>query len=107
MSTTVMVPVTISPAARTFVDRLGQRRELETMISQVRQIVPGLSSIEVALDEATEEMPPGVVLWAHRDDLGSDHDRTHRNWIDWMVTTFPPDVCQNFTLLSVYHDHGR
>jgi len=24
-----------------------------------------------------------------------------------MAATFPPDVCQNFTLLSVYHDDGR
>ena len=107
MSTMVTVPVTISPAVRTFVDRVGQRGDLETMISRAKQIVPGLSSIEVVLDEATEEMPPGVVLWAHRDDPGSDSDPTHRNWIDWIVATFPPDVCQNFTLLSVYHDHGR
>ena len=33
------------------------------MIDQARHIVPGLRSIEVVLDEATEEMPPGVVLW--------------------------------------------
>jgi hypothetical protein len=83
------------------------RDETRPILGQARQIVPGLSSMEVALDEATEEMPPKVVLWAHRDDLGSDHDPTHRNWIDWMVATFPPEVCQNFTLLSVYHDHGR
>ena len=23
-----------------------------------------------------------------------------------MAATFPPNVCQNFTLLSVHHDHG-
>jgi hypothetical protein len=27
-----------------------------------------LRTIEVVLDEATEEMPPGVALWARRDD---------------------------------------
>ena len=107
MFTTTMIPVTISPEARSFVDRIDQGEELEQMIDRARQIVPGLRSIEVVIDEATEEMPPGVVLWAHRDDNGPDSDPTHREWIDWMVATFPPDVCQNFTLLSVYHDHGR
>ena len=106
MSTTAKVLVTISPEARAFVDRLGQREEFETMIDRARHVVPGLRSIEVVLDEATEEMPPGVVLWAHRDDIGPGSDPTPRNWIDWMAATFPPDVCQNFTLLPVYHDHG-
>ena len=107
MSTTTTVAVTISPEARSFVDGLGQREELEKMIDRARQIVPGLRSIELALDEATEEMPPGVVLWTHREDVGPGNDPTHQNWIDWMAATFPPDVCLNFTLLSVYHDDGR
>jgi hypothetical protein len=107
MSTTTMVPVTVSPEARSFVDRMDQGEELELMIDRARQIVPGLRSIEVVLDDATEEMPSGVVLWIHRDDVGPGSDPTHRDWIDWMAATFPPDVCQNFTLLSVYHDHGR
>jgi hypothetical protein len=107
MSTTAKVPVTISPEARAFIDRLGQREEFESMIDRARHVVPGLRSIEVVLDEATEEMPAGVVLWTHRDDIGPGNDPTPRNWIDWMVATFPPDVCQNFTLLPVYHGHGR
>jgi hypothetical protein len=109
MSTTANVPVTISPEAMEFIDRLGQRAEFEAMIDRARQVVPGLRSIEVALDEATEDTPPGVVLWTHRDDItpGDNNDPTFRNWIDWMIATFPPYVCQNFTLLPVYHSHGR
>jgi hypothetical protein len=107
MSTTTMVPVTISPEARSFLDRPGQAEELEEMIDRARHMVTGLRSIEVVLDEATEEMPPAVVLWVHRDDIAPGSDLTHRDWIDWMAVTLPPDVCQNFTLLSVYHDHGR
>lgn len=107
MSTATMVPVTISPEARSFLERLGQVEDLEKMIDRVRHIVTGLRSIEVVLDETTEEMPSGVVLWVHRNDIGPGSDPTHRDWIDWMATTFPPDVCQNFILLSVYHDHGR
>jgi hypothetical protein len=107
MSTTAKISVAISPEARSFIDGLGQREEFEKMIDRARHIVPGLRSIEVALDDATQEMPAGVVLWTHRDDLGAGSDPTHRDWIDWMAATFPPNVCQNFTLLSVYHDHGR
>jgi hypothetical protein len=107
MSTTATVPVTVSPEARSFIERIGQINEFAKMIDRARLIVPGLASIEVALDGATEEMPPGVVLWTHRDACGPENDPTHRNWIDWMAATFPPEVCQNFTLLSVYRDNGR
>jgi hypothetical protein len=57
--------------------------------------------------DGTEEMPPGVVLWGHRDDVGAGSDPTHRDRIDRMAATCPPDVCQNFTLLSICHDRGR
>src|SRR4051794_36054281 len=101
MTTATRVPFTISPEARSFLDRLGQVDELEQMIDRATHFVTGLRSIEVVLDEATEDMPPGVVLWVHRDDIAPGNDLTHRDWIDWMALTFPPEVCQNFTLLSV------
>jgi hypothetical protein len=107
MSITTTVLVRISPEARSFVDRVDQHDELEKMIDRARHFVPGLTSIEVAVDEATEEIPAGVVLWVHREDIGLEDDPTHRNWIGWMAETFPPEVCENCTLLSVYHDHGR
>ena len=107
MSTTVTVPVMIAPEARAFVDRLGQRPEFEMMIERVKRVVPGLAAIEVALDEATDEIPPGVVLWTHRDDVGTDDDPTQRSWMEWMAATFPPEVCVNFVLLPVYRAHGR
>jgi hypothetical protein len=107
MSTTAIVPITISPEAQAFIDRLGQREPFEAMIDRARHVVPGLRSIEVVLDEATEEMAAGVVLWAHRDDIRPGNDSTHRDWIDWTAATFPAEVCENFTLLPIYHDHGR
>jgi hypothetical protein len=106
MSATMAVPVTISPNARAFVDRLGQHREFELMIDRAKHVVPGLTAIEVVLDDVTDEIPPGVVLWTHRDDIGSDNDDTQRSWTEWMAATFPPEVCQNFVLLPVYHRHG-
>ena len=107
MSTAMTVPVTIAPEALAFVDRLGQRQEFERMIDRAKHVVPGLTSIEAALDEATDDMPPGVILWTHRDDIGTDDDPTQRSWMEWMAATFPPEVCQNFVLLPVYRANGR
>jgi hypothetical protein len=69
--------------------------------------VPGLKSIEVVLDQATQEMPPGVLLWTHRDDIGPEKDPTHRNWIQWMAATFPPEAYLSFAILPICHANGR
>jgi hypothetical protein len=107
MSMTMTVPVTIAPEARAFVEQLGQREDLDLMIDRAKHVVPGLTAIEVALDEATVEMPAGVILWTHRDDIGADDDPTQRRWIEWMAATFRPEVCQNFVLLPIYRTNGR
>lgn len=107
MATSILIPVAMTPEARVFIDRHGQRAPFEAMIDRARRVVSGLRSIEVVLDEATEEIPAGVVLWAHRDDVGAGDDPTHRDWIDWMIATFPPDTCRDFSLVSVYHDDDR
>src|ERR1700733_695742 len=98
MSATMAVPVTIAPDAFEFVERLGQRQEFERMIDRAKHVVPGLVSIEVALDDATDDMPAGVILWTHRYDIGTEDDPTQRSWTEWMAATFPPEVCQNFVL---------
>ena len=95
------------PAATAFIAAVGQQREFETMLGQTKQTVPGLRSIEVELDDTPETGPPGVAIWAHRDDPGPGRDLTDRNWGRWKVETFPPEVCQNFVMLSIYHADGR
>jgi hypothetical protein len=107
MSTTMTVPVTIASEAGAFIDHAGQRQEFELMIDRAKHVVPGLMAIEVALGEATDEIPSGVIFWTHRDDFGPDIDPTQQNWIEWMAATFPPEVCQNFVLLPVYRANGR
>jgi hypothetical protein len=107
MSTTMTVPVTIVHEARAFIDMVGQRQEFELMLGRAKHIVPALTAIEVALGEATDVIPPGVIFWTHRNDIGPDIDPTEQNWIEWMATTFPPEVCQNFVLLPVYRANGR
>jgi hypothetical protein len=60
------------------------------------------TTIERQFDDATDEIPPGAILWMHRDNIGPDDDPKQRNWMEWMAATFPPEVCQNFVLLPVY-----
>ena len=79
----------------------------ERMIDRAKHVVPGLMSIEIALDEPTDDAPSGVILWTHRDDIGTEEDPTQRKWIEWMAATFPLDVCQNFVLLPAYRANGR
>lgn len=43
MSTTIAVPVTIAPEARTFTDKVGQREEFDLMIDRAKHVVPALS----------------------------------------------------------------
>jgi hypothetical protein len=65
VSTTATVPVTIAYDVLALVNCLRERQEFERMIDRAKHVVPGLASIEVALDEATDEMPPGAILWTH------------------------------------------
>ena len=62
--------MTIALEARAFVEQLGQREDLDLMIDRAKHVVPGLASIEAALDEVTDDMPPGLTLWTHRGDIG-------------------------------------
>ena len=102
MSTVMTVPVTIAPEARAFIDMVGQREEFDLMIERAKHVVPALTAIEVALGEAADGIPPGVIFWTQRDNIGAGNDPTQQNWIEWMAATFPPEVCQNFVLLPVY-----
>jgi hypothetical protein len=107
MSTPTSVLVTIAPDALEFVERLGQREEFERMTDRAKHVVPDLMPIEIALDEATDDIPSGVILWTHRDDIGTYDDPTLRSGIEWMAATFPPEVCENFVMLLVYRANGR
>jgi hypothetical protein len=79
MATTITVLVTITPDALEFVERLGQREEFERMIDGAKHVLPRLMSIEIALDEATDDMPAGVILWTYFEDIGTDDDPTQRS----------------------------
>jgi hypothetical protein len=103
MATITSVPVTIPPEVASRVAELGMQHEFKMMLEHLKQTVPGLRSIRVELDErANMWEKASIILWTHRTDPGPGDDPTHRDWIDWYVRTFSPDVCRHFAYLSIY-----
>jgi hypothetical protein len=86
----------VVPQALDLVDRLGQRHEFELIIDRAKQFVPILSLVKVVLGEATDDMPPGVILVTHRDEIGVDDDPIQRTWI---AAAFLPGVRHDLVLL--------
>ena len=100
------IPVTVAEDAAARVAQLGMQRELEQLIEHAKQALPHLDAIRVTL-EYNPECPhedPSVVIWAHRSDKPAPGtlDQTVSDYSEWKVRTFPPEVCINFTVLSVH-----
>jgi len=103
MAITTSIPITVSADAAAHVKKLGMDRELERMLDHACQAAAGLRSIDVIL------MPPcdpgddaRVILQVTKDDPRAVSDPLWRQWCDWMVESFPPDVLRHFNLLTVY-----
>src|SRR5437667_12867683 len=97
------VPLTITPEATAHVAELGMQREFEQMLEHTLQTVPGLRSIEVTLEYNPETGDdPRVVIWSYMEDRGPEYDPTGEEWGAWKVTTFPPEVCEHFVMLTVW-----
>jgi hypothetical protein len=96
------VPLTITPEATAHVAELGMQREFEQMLERALQTVPGLQSIKVVLTYNPETGDdPRVVIWSYMEDRGLEYDPTEDEWGRWKVTTFPPEVCEHFVMLTV------
>jgi hypothetical protein len=107
MPTVATIPVTIQPDAAALLSKLGQERELALMLEHAKATIPHLRALDVVLHDFPETGPPGLTIDAHRDPYPGPSDRAGRAFGDWMVETFPPEVLQNFSLLSIHHtDEG-
>jgi hypothetical protein len=97
------VPVTITPEAAARVAELGMQRELDLMLEHTKPSVPGLRritlNIEPCYDTREEE---GITIDADMDDPHLAYDPTEREWGRWMISTFPPEVCEHFALMTHY-----
>ena len=107
MASTATIPITVSSEAEAFIAGLGMQAEFEVLLDHARQAIADLRAIEVTLDETPETGPPGVIIGAQRGDPWVEDDPTNRDWRRWLITTFPPEVCQHFVMMSDYPADGR
>ncbi len=99
-----VVPVVLEEGVAARVEELGMERELQMMLDWVRANVSGLLGIRVDLGppEAHLHGKQGVFLRAHRD-LSREQalkDLIEMDWGIWKAQTFPPRVCNHFTMTS-------
>jgi hypothetical protein len=99
----VNVPMTVTKEAAERIAELGFEKEVEQMIAYAREHVPQLERFEVILvDRYDMGGPPGVTIRAWRTLREFDPmDQTYQNLIQWLVTTFPPEVLEHLTLRSL------
>jgi hypothetical protein len=100
------IPVKVAEDAAARVAELGMQREFDQMIEHAKETLPSLRSIRVTLEYDPEcpTNPPGVVIWAHRDDLVEKGklDPADEDYTNWKISTFPPKVLWHITVISVY-----
>lgn len=102
MNLKTTIPLTITSEAAAHVAELGMQGAFEQMLEHARQTVPGLRAIEVTLEFNPETHDkPTVVIWSYMEDRGLEDDPTAMSWGRWKVTTFPPEVCEHFVMLTV------
>ena len=73
-----------------------------TTYEHIRQVVPGLLSIDVTLSgpyDVGYEVVLLEVLMRHRH---LEYDPTQRELGKWEIVTFPPEVLEHFVILVVY-----
>ena len=107
MASVTTVPVTVTPDAAARIADLGMQSEFEQMVEHARQVVPYLRSIRVTLEHDPEgEDEPGIVIWSHREDTDWEKDTSDWDNSRWKVTTFPPEVCIQFSMITLYNDEA-
>jgi hypothetical protein len=101
MTKATIVPVTLTPEATARVAELGMRSQLDQMLEHTRQSIPDLLSIEVKLDEPYNPGDtPRVIIEARRAGRLLLPDRTEWDWGGWKVSTFPPEVAEQFLMIT-------
>jgi hypothetical protein len=98
---TTSVPVTVAPAAATFVDEAGLHAEFDRLLDHILQSVSGLRAIDVTFspycDEASEEMVRfnATVAVQSGEALEAEDE-----WMRWAMVNFPFEVTRRFILFA-------
>ena len=104
MSATITIPSSITPATERLVAELSMRTEMELMIEKIGTSIPGVLDLEVLL-QAPYDTGGGdqVILHARCDEEVLERSGwSEWDYLRWMIDTFPPQVCEHFTLMSYF-----
>ncbi len=97
------IPLTIAPEAAARVAELGLQREFDLMLDQIRKVVSGLRSIDVTLAEPYDTGDePWVLFEVCMDNPHLPYNPAERDWGNWKIQTFHPDVHRHFVMLAHY-----
>jgi len=100
MVASITVPVRVAPDAGARIAKLGLDAEMSRMIDYVRQRLPQLTRIEVALYERDEPgEPPGVAIEVYTPfDCYDASGRTRARIGEWLVSDFPSYVREHLLI---------
>jgi hypothetical protein len=104
MPTVSSIPVTVTPEAAERVAELGLQTDLDRMLEHTRQTVTGLRRLDVVLDPPYDTGDePYITIEALRDpSFRLENDPTWRQWSEWTIFHFPPDVLRHINMLILY-----
>jgi hypothetical protein len=103
VATGTEIPVTVTDEAHQWIAEKKMLREFEMMLEHTRQAALHLRAIEVKLEhDPSGVIPAQIVIWSYRHNPGGNYDSTDWQWGEWQVETFPPEVCLNFIMLTIY-----
>src|SRR5438876_674217 len=102
MSTSISVPVSVTPEAAARIAKLGIPSDVDRMIDYARRNLPDLDRIEVELYDRYElGDEPGLSIDAYGRRPFEPVDPPDRDLDRWMVTEFPPEVLEH--IIMSYH----
>jgi hypothetical protein len=107
LTNALSVPVVVQPEVAARVSELGHEVPFDQLLQQVEKLTAGLQEIQVELvpdyDEGGE---PGIYILGVVDPTVGTDDAARREWGEWKIASFPPDVWRHYTLwttLGVRH----
>lgn len=91
------VSITITPEADQRVAELGMQRELRQILAHALQTIPDLKKVEASLEPVYEGWEEERIIIEATVDRPGDHAYEERlQEVDWIWSTFPPDVYRYF-----------
>ena len=103
MSTISAIPISVQPEAAAHAAALRMSDALDQMLEHSRLTIPDARTIDVSLQFDPEGLDqPKIVLDVTRASPPTEYDPTQRDWNEWAIATFPPEVLRHFVMMIGY-----